>query len=262
MLAVFRVGHADHLHVADAGTGIEKFFNLARVNVLAAADDYIFGAAGDFAVVVGVHGGEVTAVQPAGFVDGVASRFGIFVVALHHQVAAGAEFARRATGHDRTGDYIHDFYFRMGQGLADRRHAQFQRVVHRGLRDHRRGFGQSVGNGHLFEVHQVHDALHHLNRTRRAGHDSGAQRAEIETQKLGMVQFRNEHGGNAVQNGATLSLDGFEGSKRIEESCRDHHRRAGHYAGQIAQHHSEAVVEGHRDTEAVAMCELHRGGDQ
>src|SRR5215471_2969947 len=41
LLAVLHVGHADHLHVADARMGVEKLLNLARIDVLAAADDHV-----------------------------------------------------------------------------------------------------------------------------------------------------------------------------------------------------------------------------
>ena len=55
-LAVALVGEADYADVCDAGVAEEAVFDFERVDVLAAADDEVFDAAGDFDVAGGVHG--------------------------------------------------------------------------------------------------------------------------------------------------------------------------------------------------------------
>ena len=43
-------------------------------------------------------------------------------------------------------------------------------------------------------------------------------RSEVRSnsRKLGMFQFRDEHGGDAVERGAALGLDGLERGQRVE----------------------------------------------
>jgi hypothetical protein len=60
LLAVLRVGHPDDLSVEDVGVGVEELLDLARVDVLAAADDHVLDPAGDLDEAVLVHDGEVT----------------------------------------------------------------------------------------------------------------------------------------------------------------------------------------------------------
>src|SRR5262245_58611002 len=39
LFAVLQIRHADHLHILDLGMGVQELFDLAWVDVLAAADD-------------------------------------------------------------------------------------------------------------------------------------------------------------------------------------------------------------------------------
>ena len=96
LLAVLRVGDADHLHVDDVGVGVEELLDLPRVHVLAAADDHVLDAADDVEVAVGVHHREVAGVHPAVGVDRLGGALGVVPVAEHHRVAARAELARLA----------------------------------------------------------------------------------------------------------------------------------------------------------------------
>jgi hypothetical protein len=65
LLAVLRVGHAEHLHVLHLGVAVQEFLDLARVDVLAAADQHVLDAADDVAIALGVDGGQVAGVHPA-----------------------------------------------------------------------------------------------------------------------------------------------------------------------------------------------------
>src|SRR4051812_19479857 len=64
LLAVLLVGDTDDLGIDDVGMGVEELLDLARVDVLAAADDHVLDAAGDLHVAVLVHDGEVSGVHP------------------------------------------------------------------------------------------------------------------------------------------------------------------------------------------------------
>src|SRR5699024_4948037 len=72
LFAVLLIGHADDLDVADGRVVVEELLDLARVDVLAAADDHVLDAPGDVDVAVIVHDRKVTGVDPPGRVD----RFG------------------------------------------------------------------------------------------------------------------------------------------------------------------------------------------
>ena len=95
------VGNADDLHLADLGVRVEKLLDLAGIDVFAAANDHVARAAGDVEASVFAHHAQVAGVQPAVGLDHLRGSFGIAVIALHHRVAANADFAlhrRAATG--------------------------------------------------------------------------------------------------------------------------------------------------------------------
>src|SRR5580704_17462299 len=50
LLAVARIGHADHLDVLDLGMAVEKLLDLAGIDVLAAPDHHVLEAAHDIDV--------------------------------------------------------------------------------------------------------------------------------------------------------------------------------------------------------------------
>ena len=70
-----------------------------------------------------------------------------------------------------------------------------------------------------------------------------------------MVELGDEHRRHAVQRGAALGLDGLQHRQRVEGLARDRPCSAPWVgAGQVAEHHAEAVVERHRDADAVALA--------
>ena len=129
LFAVLLVGHAHHLHVLHLGVAVQKLFNLARVDVLAATDHHVLDAAYDVHVALGVHGGQVAGVHPAAFVNRLAGLGLVAPVAVHDRIAACAELATLAHGHDGTGFGIDDFDFKMRLHPAHGGHAFFQRRV-------------------------------------------------------------------------------------------------------------------------------------
>src|SRR5262249_45096087 len=58
------VGQANHLYICHIGMCIEEFLNLARINVLAAADDHVLDASGDAVPSVCGSRSEVPGVEP------------------------------------------------------------------------------------------------------------------------------------------------------------------------------------------------------
>ena len=175
LLAVLLVGDADHLHVLDVGVGVEELLDLARVDVLPAADDHVLDPADDVAVAVLAHLGEVAGVHPAVGVDGLGGLLGVVPVAEHHRVAAGAELAGLPALDGLAGDRVDDLDLDVGVDPPDRRRTTLEVVVGAGLAGHRAGLGHAVGDRRGLHVHVVDAALHHLDRADRAGHDPGAQ---------------------------------------------------------------------------------------
>ena len=74
---------------------------------------------------------------------------------------------------------------------------------------------------------------------------------EVEALELGMAELGDEHGRHAVERGAALGLDRLQGRQRIETLRRIDHGGAVGDAGEVAQHHAEAVIERHRDADLV-----------
>ena len=59
-------------------------------------------------------------------------------------------------------------------------------------------------------------------------------------------EFRDEHGRNSVQGCTALLLDACQGCSSIKERSRNDNCASVGDGAQIAHHHAEAVVEGHR----------------
>ena len=113
--------------------GEQEFFDLAGIDVLAAADHQVFDPAGDPVVAAGQPQGQIARVQPALGVDRRGGGLGILVIAQHHDVPPGAQFARLVVAQHCAGGRIDDFDFDARQRPADRFDAQLPA-------DRRRGF--------------------------------------------------------------------------------------------------------------------------
>ncbi len=66
-------------------------------------------------------------------------------------------------------------------------------------------------------------------------------------------QLRDEHRRHAVERRAALVLHRAQGGLGVERRSRDDHGRTVRGAGQVPEHHPEAVVEGHRDADPVPL---------
>src|SRR5439155_2083303 len=173
LLAVLRVRHAEHLYRLHLGVAVEKFLDLAWIDVLSAADQHVLRASDDVAVAFGVDGGQVAGVHPAVLHHFARSRF-IAPVALHHRIAAHAQLACLARRYN-VAPLIDDLGFEPRLNLTNRRHATLEGIGGRALEGDRAGLRHAVGDGDLAHVHLAHHALHRLDRTGCAGHDAGPQ---------------------------------------------------------------------------------------
>ena len=125
-------------------------------------------------------------------------------VAEHHRVAAGAELAglhRAGRSAPVSGStiLISTCGWTRPTVAVRRSRSSSTRVWHR----HRRRLGHAVGDGDLGHVHLVDAPLHHLDRARRAGHDAGAQRRQVDGREVGVVLHRDEHRRHAVERRCT-----------------------------------------------------------
>ena len=91
-LAPDRIGHAEHRDLADRGMGQDLLLDLARIDVGAAGDVHVGGAAGDVDKTFLVHVAEIAGAEPA-----VAKRLrvglGIVVIAGEHGGTDHADLA-------------------------------------------------------------------------------------------------------------------------------------------------------------------------
>ena len=120
-----------------------------------------------------------------------------------------------------------------------------------GLGGDRGGLGHAVADRHLGHAHPVDDLLHHLDRAGRARHDAGSQAAQVEPLEAVDRELGDEHRRDAVERGAALLLDRFQGLDRVEARGGDDHRGAVGGRRQVPHHHAEAVIEGDRDADLV-----------
>src|SRR2546430_10787814 len=160
LLAVFLRRHADDLDVRDVGVAVKEFLDLARIDVLAPADDHVLDPADDVDVAVGVHRREVARVHPPGGVDRLTCRVFVVPVAAHDDVPAAAELAGRVARNDRARARIDDLDLDVRVNPADGRYAALERAVGRALRGYRRRFCHAVRDRHLGDVHHGLDLLH------------------------------------------------------------------------------------------------------
>src|ERR1051325_1184535 len=216
LFAVLVIGHANHLHVAHLLVGVQELFDFTGIDVLAAADDHVLEAAGDRHVALIVHHGEIAAVHPARRVDRLGRCVVVVPVAEHDGVAARAQLSWRAARNGRAGVRGGDLAFEMWQHAADRRHPKLNRIVDPGMERDRGRFGHAVADGDLWYVHLTDDLPHDVDRTGSAGHDSGAQRLDLEAAEAGMVELRDEHRRHPVDGGAAFRLDRPQRRVRIE----------------------------------------------
>ena len=188
-------------------------------------------------------------------VDGGPRRLVVLPVAEHHAVAARAQLALDADGHDLARLRIDDLDLDVRVHLPHRAHLLRERRAEPRLGAHRARLRHPVGDGDVAHVHRALDLLHHLHRARRPRHDARAQARQVVAREVGMVQLGDEHRGHAVQRGRPLRLGRLEDGRRIEALARVDHGGPVRHAAEVAHDHAEAVIERHGDEEPVAVRE-------
>ena len=99
--------------------GVQEFLDLARIDVLAAADNHVLDAPDDVDVALVVHGRQVPSVHPARGIDGLTGRFGIVPVTEHDAVAARAQLARLTARQNLTALGVNDLDLDVGVNPTD-----------------------------------------------------------------------------------------------------------------------------------------------
>ena len=179
-----RVGNANNLHFADLGMRVEKLLYFAGIDVLAAADNHIARTPGNVEASVFAHDSKVAGMQPAVGLYHVRCAYRVAIIALHHRIAAHADFTLHADGSlapsVRRNHLDLGLWHRSSNGVD----ADLKGITSIAHGYDGRGFGLAVGNDQLADVHLVQHALHQFHRTRRAAHHAGAQAGEVEAREL------------------------------------------------------------------------------
>ncbi|EWS63281.1 hypothetical protein Y695_03488 [Hydrogenophaga sp. T4] len=114
----FRVGQADHGHLAHRGQAVDHFLHLAAGHVFAAGLDHVFLAVHDGDETFAVDHGQVAAVEPVALEAGRRA-LGVVEVAEHQVRGAVHDLADLAHGHVLHGVVDHAG-FHVEHGLATR----------------------------------------------------------------------------------------------------------------------------------------------
>ena len=120
-LAILFIRNADDLNVTYGWVSVEELLDLSRIDILSASNHHVFEPAGDLAVIILVQDAQVTAVQPAFFVDTLVCRHWIIVVAAHDHVAPGANLACLALADHFAGLGVNDLHLCMRHRPSNRR---------------------------------------------------------------------------------------------------------------------------------------------
>src|SRR5262245_7675173 len=242
--------HGVDVDVRNGGVMAHQVFDLLGRDVLAAANYDVFDASGYAHIAVPVHRRLVACAQPAIVVNRRAGGIRVVVITLHHVVAAHDQLTGLVRAESLAGRRIDDPDLHLGQDHADGLGAMFDRVVAPGLRDAWRGFGQSVNDRDLAQVHFINRAPHQGLWTERSCHHAGAQRREVEAIELRVFHLGQEHRRHAVKRRAAFALDRLQDFSRVE---RLNGRQTGavRIRPQHADHTAEAMKQWHTETQPV-----------
>ena len=240
LFAIFLRRHAGYLHIFHARQVVKELFQFARVDVLATPDNHVFDATRDAVIALLVFHAQVAAMQEAVLVDNLGGRFRILVITLHDEVTFATHFTLFAHSAFFARFGIQHLDFRERIFLADRSATLFEGVFDDRVRHAWRTFSQAIDTGDVRNVHLLRYRAHQFNWAKRAGHDAGTERSEVEHREHRMIQLGDEHGRDAIQSRASFLMDRRQDDERIElfdhdlrcAMCQDGHR---------SQYHAEAM---------------------
>ena len=252
-LPVQGAGDAHDLDVLDGGVGEQELLDLPRVNILPPANDHVLGPAGDPDQTLFVLGGQVAAVEPALRVDGLGRRLGHPEIAGHDIGTPAAELpllsGRQGAGAPR-GD---DLDLHAGQGGADGRGALRERQVAAGEGDRGRGFGQAIRDAEFRHPQGMGQVPDHRFRAGCASHEAPAQGGDRDGFFLQDLELGDEHGRDAMQEGAATGRHRLQHLLGPELHHRDH-GRAVRQAEQGSHHGAETVKKRQGDAQPVLVA--------
>ena len=91
-----------------------------RKQILAAANDHFLKSPGDGNKAAAVHAAEIAGMQPIVGVDRRRRGSGVVVIAGHHMITPGADFALPADWHHSATGKVKDRDVHVGRGLSNR----------------------------------------------------------------------------------------------------------------------------------------------
>mmetsp|Transcript_39142 Transcript_39142/g.83325 ORF Transcript_39142/g.83325 Transcript_39142/m.83325 type:complete len:324 (+) Transcript_39142:535-1506(+) len=236
--------------------------NLFRKDVFTTPKDHVLYPADNLQIAIAFDNSQISGTHEALAVtqdDGLLCCLLVVPVALHHAVPCCPDLPGHAAGLDFQSLGVHDEALRVGQNLADGRASELNRGPRPGLPGHGRGLGHAVADCHVLAAHVVDDPVHGVHWTEGTSHDPSSKRGELEVLELGVVQHRDEHGGDSVHRCATMLCRSLKRHQGVElqgwihkSAAIGHHRHVGHDA-------PEAVVEGDRSADDLILGEVHVG---
>src|SRR3954454_14535718 len=211
LLAHLLVGHRDHGGLGHGGVLVEDLLDLARIDVVAAADDHVLLAVDDEEVAVLVDAGHVARVEPAVVQDLLRGVVAV-PVALHQVVAADRDLADLALAH-LVAVLVDDLHL----DALDRRPDGARLALLVGVvegRD-RRGLRQAVALEDL-AAERLLEAAQDLDGERRATRDAQPQARGVVAIALGVVEDRVVHRRHALEDRHAVAVDHLERLARVE----------------------------------------------
>src|SRR5688572_23640234 len=183
--------------------------------------------------------------HPSRRVDSLLGVLGFVPVSLHNQIPARAELSWNSRRYNMP-VRVNDLHFDVWVNSPDGAYSPLDWIIDRTLEADRACLSHPVADRDLRHVHVANNTFHDLDRAWRAGHDPGAQRAQIEFRKARVIKLANEHGRYAVETCATLRCHGLEHTHRIKGLRRIDHCGPVGDAGKIAKDHPETMIKRNR----------------
>src|SRR5210317_864078 len=96
LFTVKLVGNTKHCQRGNFWVGKEAILDLSRIDILAATDNHLFQAPSDLDIPIGIHGAQISGMQPAGFIDGLSRIFRLAVITTHDVITSKTDLAHFA----------------------------------------------------------------------------------------------------------------------------------------------------------------------
>ena len=217
----------------------EQILDLARIDVLAAADDHVLEPAGDLQIAVGAHHPEITGVQPAFGVDRLACFLRHAEVLTHLAARADADLADLAERRDALAIGGRDLGFRQRQRRADGLRDALLVVAAAGHAHRPAGLGLAEQHHHFLEPELVLDLAHQFRRDRGTADDDDLQRGKIGAREALMREHRVQHRRHRHRHRHAMPLQRIE--HRLRRERREHD--LGTEIGDAAERHRHGAAD-------------------